>query len=87
VELAGSPHSRIARREQLLASGGSAIRLLGSPSSPDAFRLRELLTRNQVPFTWIDVEDDPAIAELLRHLGLEPADLPAVEKIGMSTTR
>jgi thioredoxin reductase (NADPH) len=68
----------IARRERLLASGGGAIRLLGLASSPDAFHLRELLTRNQVPFTWIDVEDDPAIAELLRHLGLEPEDLPAV---------
>ena len=68
----------IARREQLLASGGGAIKLLGAASSPHAFRLRELLTRNQVPFTWVDVENDPAIAELLRHLGLKPEDLPAV---------
>jgi thioredoxin reductase (NADPH) len=68
----------IARREQLLASGFGGIRMLGSESSREAFRLRELLTRNQVPFTWIDVDDDPGIAELTRHLGLEREELPAV---------
>jgi thioredoxin reductase (NADPH) len=68
----------IARREQLLASEVGAIRILGSANSPDAFRLRELLTRNQVPFTWINVEEDPGIAELIRHFGLELEDLPAV---------
>ena len=68
----------IARREQLLASGLGGIRMLGSAGSRDAFRLRELLTRNQVPFTWIDVDEDPGIAELARHLGLEHEHLPAV---------
>ena len=68
----------IARREQLLASGLGGIRMLGSAGSRDAFRLRELLTRNQVPFTWIDVDDEPGIAELARHLGLDGEDLPAV---------
>ena len=68
----------ISRREQLLASGLAAIRLIGSASSRDSFQLRELLTRNQVPFTWIDVEEEPGVAELVRHLGLTPDDLPAV---------
>lgn len=68
----------IARREELVASGLGGIRMLGSASSREAFHLRELLTRNQVPFGWIDVDDDPGIAELTRHLGLEREDLPAV---------
>ncbi len=68
----------IARREQLLAAGGGAIRVLGSATSRDSFQLRELLTRNQVPFTWIDVEEEPGIRELVRHLGLTLDDLPAV---------
>ncbi|HEY0972243.1 MAG TPA: FAD-dependent oxidoreductase [Gemmatimonadales bacterium] len=68
----------IARREQQLASGLGGIRVIGSPRSRDAFRIRELLSRNQVPFTWVDVDEDPGVAELVRTLGLEPADLPAV---------
>lgn len=68
----------IARRERQLESGLGGIRVIGSPRSRDAFRIRELLTRNQVPFAWVDVDEHPGIAELVRTLGLEPADLPAV---------
>src|SRR5690606_26112970 len=68
----------IARREQQLESGLGGIRVIGSSGSRDAFRIRELLTRNQVPFTWVDVDEDPGIAELVRTLGLEPDELPAV---------
>lgn len=71
-------HAFIARREQLLTSGLGRIKVLGSGSSREAFALRELLTRNQLPFSWIDVDEDPGIAELVRQLGLEPGDLPAV---------
>ena len=68
----------IARREQQLASGLGGIRVIGSSRSRDAFRIRELLTRNQVPFTWVDVDEDAGIAELIGTLGLDSADLPAV---------
>ncbi len=68
----------IARRAQQLETGLGGIRVIGSQHSRDAFRIRELLTRNQVPFTWVDVDEDPGIAELVHSLGIEPADLPAV---------
>lgn len=68
----------IARRELQLESGLGGIRVIGSSRSQAAFRLRELLSRNQVPFTWVDVDADPGVAELVRALGLEPGDLPAV---------
>ena len=68
----------IARREQQLESGLGGIRVIGSASSREAFQIRELLTRNQVPLTWVDVDEDSGIARLVSTLGLAPEDLPAV---------
>jgi thioredoxin reductase (NADPH) len=68
----------IARREQLAASGFQGPRIVGSERSRQAFLLREFLARNQVPFTWIAVEAEPAVAELLRHFGVAEEDMPAV---------
>lgn len=68
----------IARREDQLESGLGGIRVIGSATSREAFRIRELLTRNQLPFTWVDVDEYPGIAELVGTLGLEPDELPAV---------
>lgn len=68
----------IARREELLESGFEGLRVIGSAASREAFRIREFLSRNQVPFTWIDVDEDPGIAEMLRDLGLRGDDLPAI---------
>jgi thioredoxin reductase (NADPH) len=56
----------IARRDELLEAGLHGPRVIGSGRSRDAFHVRELLRRNQVPFTWIDVDEDPAVAELVR---------------------
>lgn len=68
----------IARREALLETGFAGLRVIGSESSPDAFRLREFLARNQVPFTWIDVEDEPGVAETFGDFGVGEGDLPVV---------
>ena len=68
----------IARRELLVASDFLGLRVLGAGSSRDTFRIRDFLARNQVPFTWIDVDHDPQVGELLRHFGLSEADTPVV---------
>jgi thioredoxin reductase (NADPH) len=68
----------VTRREQLLESGFQGIRVIGSGSSRDAYRIREFLDRNQVPITWIDVDEDPEAGEMLRHFGLDEAALPVV---------
>jgi thioredoxin reductase (NADPH) len=52
--------------------------VIGSETSRHAFQLCEFLARNQVPFTWLKVEDDPAIGELLQDLGVSAADMPVV---------
>jgi thioredoxin reductase (NADPH) len=69
----------IARREQLLESDFEGLRVIGSGASREAFRIREFLTRNQVPLTWIDVDEESAITDLLRDFGVEPEDLPVVQ--------
>ncbi len=68
----------IARRELLVASDFQGLRVLGAGSSRDTFRIRDFLARNQVPFTWIDVDHDPQVGELLRRFGLSEADTPVV---------
>jgi thioredoxin reductase (NADPH) len=68
----------IARRELLVASDFQGLRVLGAGSSRDTFRIRNFLARNQVPFTWIDVDHDPQVGELLRRFGLSEADTPVV---------
>ncbi len=68
----------ITRRELLVASGFLGLRVIGSGTSRDTFRIREFLARNQVPFTWIDTDTDPRVGELLRRFGLSEADTPVV---------
>ncbi|MGH7184553.1 MAG: FAD-dependent oxidoreductase [Nitrospiraceae bacterium] len=68
----------IARRELLVASDFQGLRVLGAGSSRDTLRIRDFLARNQVPFTWIDVDRDPQVGELLRRFGLSEADTPVV---------
>jgi thioredoxin reductase (NADPH) len=68
----------IARRELLVASDFQGLRVIGSSSSRDTFRVRDFLARNQVPFTWIDLDRDPAVGDLLRGFGLTEADTPVI---------
>jgi thioredoxin reductase (NADPH) len=68
----------IARRALLMESGFQGLRVIGSEQSRNAFLIREFLARNQVPFTWIGVEAEPAVGELLDRLGLTQDEMPAV---------
>ncbi|HEX5438428.1 MAG TPA: FAD-dependent oxidoreductase [Gemmatimonadaceae bacterium] len=77
----------VARRSELLGSGFQGVRVMGPGSSRDTYRLLEFLSRNQIPATWIDTEEDPGVAELLRHLGLDEHALPAVACPGQPLLR
>ena len=77
----------IARRQLLLDSGFQGVRVIGSARSRNAYHLREFLSRNQVPVTWIDTDDDPGVGELLAHFGLGEKDLPAVAYDGRPLMR
>jgi thioredoxin reductase (NADPH) len=68
----------IARRELLLDTGFTGLHVFGKAGSQQAFRLREFLLRNQVPFKWTDVETEPDEAEWLERFGVAEKDLPVV---------
>jgi thioredoxin reductase (NADPH) len=65
-------------RRAILIGLGSGTRLIGSPLSPDTRRLREFLTRNRIPHTFVDVEADEQSEALLRGLSVKPSETPVV---------
>ncbi|HEY1754910.1 MAG TPA: FAD-dependent oxidoreductase [Bryobacteraceae bacterium] len=71
--------SFIARRQLLRESPNFiGLRVIGSRYSQDTFRVRDFLTRNRVLFTWVDLETDPQVDQLLKQFGLTEADTPVV---------
>jgi len=69
----------IARRQLLRDSPDfTGLRLIGSRYSKDTFRIRDFLTKNRVLFTWLDLEGDPAVSQLLEQFGVTEADTPIV---------
>jgi thioredoxin reductase (NADPH) len=66
------------RRTLLLEQGYRGIRIVGSRFSPQARHLREFASRNAIPYTWVDLDDDPAAEELVQTFGVRPDQLPIV---------
>ncbi len=54
------------------------VRVVGHRWSPEAHKIRDFLARNQVPYRWLDVEENPETAELLAATGLAGEPLPMV---------
>ena len=72
-------HAFIARRQLLRESGDfTGLRLIGSRYSRDTARIRDFLSANRVPFTWLDLETDPAVTQMLQRFGLSEVDTPVV---------
>ncbi len=46
----------LSRRQLLEESGFIGLKVVGSKFSHDTFRIRDFLSKNRVPFTWIDIE-------------------------------
>ena len=67
----------IARRA-LLIGLGTGVRLIGSPLSPETRRLREFLTRNRIPHSFMDLESDAEAEQLLQGLSVPPRETPLV---------
>jgi thioredoxin reductase (NADPH) len=65
-------------RRAILIGGGSGLRLIGSHLSPDSRRLREFLTRNRIPHTFIDLELYADAELLLQKLSVAPDETPLV---------
>jgi thioredoxin reductase (NADPH) len=66
------------RRVALIAHQWGDVMLIGSPHSPDTLRLKEFLSRNAHPYTYVDVERDAGVERLLEHFAIDLADIPVV---------
>jgi thioredoxin reductase (NADPH) len=72
----------MARRSDLLQGAAGATRVIASRYSPGSLELREFLARIRLPYEWLDADTDPQVDELLRQLGVQPAELPVVVASG-----
>ena len=68
----------ILRRLELIRRGLGNLVLLGSRYSPQTLRLREFLTRNGHPYSYVDLDHDKISQELLDQFHILPNEVPVV---------
>jgi thioredoxin reductase (NADPH) len=66
----------VLRRLLLIAHGVGDVVLLGSTHSHDSLRIREFLTRNGHPYSWIDLDRDVTSQALLDRFEVRPDEIP-----------
>jgi len=66
----------ILRRVELIAHQAGNVVVVGSTHSPDTLRIKEFLTRNGHPYTYLDLERDPDAEALLERFGIKPDEVP-----------
>src|SRR5579864_5444988 len=68
----------ILRRATLIAHGIGDVVLVGSTHSSGTLRIKEFLTRNGHPYTYIDLDTDSGVQDLLDHFHVGVDDVPVV---------
>ena len=68
----------ILRRVLLLSTGRGNVVLMGSRHSANTLRLREFLTRNGHPHTYVDLDTDKSAQQLLDQFAVKPEQIPVV---------
>ena len=66
------------RRAEIIEQGLGDVVLVGSGHSPETLRIREFLTRNGHPHSYIDLDRDSGVQELLDRLHVGPGAVPVV---------
>lgn len=54
------------------------IRVIGARWSPQSYEVKEFLSRNNVPYQWVDIELDQSMNEFLKKTFPEPQNLPVI---------
>ncbi len=54
------------------------VRIAGSRWSPESYAVRDFLSRNQIPYQWIDIDQDPPTRELITSVAGGVSRLPVV---------
>ena len=65
-------------RRTILIGLGTGPRVIGSRFSPNTRRLLVFLSRNRMPYGFLDLEEDSGADALLREVGVEPHETPIV---------
>jgi thioredoxin reductase (NADPH) len=68
----------LARRLSLKDAGHGNVMILGSKYSAETLTLREFLTRDGYPFTYVDLDADPVAQEFLDRFDIKLIDIPVV---------
>jgi thioredoxin reductase (NADPH) len=77
----------ILRRVQLIAAGVGDIVLIGSSYSADTLRIKEFLMRNGHPNSYIDLERDPDVQNLLDSFQISANEIPVLIWYGQLVLR
>jgi len=65
-------------RHSVLLSRGTGLTLIGSRYDPDTRRLLEVLARNRLVWSWLDLEVSPEAEQMLQGLSVPVSDLPII---------
>src|SRR5215213_8802269 len=68
----------ILRRVELIAAGVGDIILIGSTHSASTLRIKEFLMRNGHPYSYIDLERDPDVQNLLDSFQISASEIPVL---------
>jgi thioredoxin reductase (NADPH) len=77
----------ILRRVELIAQGIGDVVLLGSAHSAGTLRVKEFLTRNGHPHTYVDLESDPDAQDMLDRFHVAVSDVPVLICRGQSVLK
>src|SRR3954454_1058318 len=68
----------VLRRLELVAAGMGDVVLIGSMNSASTLRIKEFLVRNGYPYTYIELERDPDVENLLDSFHITTSEIPVL---------
>ncbi len=68
----------VARRLRMIRLGEGNVVLFGAKSSARTLALRQFLTRNAHPFTYVDIDSDSLASKLMEKLAVRNSEIPVV---------
>ena len=77
----------ILRRVEIIAHGFGDVVLIGSIHSPGTLRIKEFLTRNNHPYTYVDLDRDADVQTLLDHFAVGVDEIPVLICRGKTVLR
>ncbi|HLV95289.1 MAG TPA: FAD-dependent oxidoreductase, partial [Candidatus Acidoferrales bacterium] len=77
----------ILRRLEMIRQGWGTLVVLGSQHSARTLEIREFLSRNGQPYTYVDLDRDQTSQELLDRFEVKPRDVPVVVCPGQGVLR